>query len=283
MLEFLRRNIRWLGAGFLLTFASAFGQTFFISLFAGHIKAEYGLSDGGWGSLYTLATLTAAALMFWRGSLADSIRLSRLAPAIVLVFAIAALGMAFGHAIWLLGLSLVLLRFCGQSMMGHIAITAMGRWFEARRGRAVSIANLGHPAGEMLLPILTVLAIGTIGWRPTWAIVAVLLVVAVIPALLSLLVESRSPQGMQSLAERPGLDNRQWRRRDAVRHWLLPALLPVLLTPSFIGTVVFFHQVDHGIDFPTQSQFMGGWCFCLSFGCVLIERRLRRELARPAA
>ena len=407
MLEFLLHNIRWLGAGFLLTFASAFGQTWFISLFAGHIKAEYGLTDGSWGSLYTVATLSAAALMFWRGSLADSMRLSRLAPAIAALFAVAALGMAFGHAIWLLGLSLVLLRFCGQSMFGHIAMTAMGRWFEARRGRAVSVANLGHPAGEMLLPIVTVLAVAAIGWRPTWIVVAAILLVAVIPTLLFLLAENRSPQGTQSPEDRPGLGNLQWRRRDAARHWLLPALLPVMLTPSFIGTVVFFHQVhiaqvkgwrlidmapgytafavasvasalgagwaadrfgahrllpvlllpmgigiaiigpaeqvfawylalafigitqgtliamwgvllpviygtrhlgairslamtvmvvataigpgitgiliDRGIDFPAQSYVMGAWCFCLSVGCVLIERRLGRELARPAA
>ena len=41
---------------------------------------------------------------------------------------------------------------------------------------------------------------------------------------------------------RAGLGGRQWQRWDAIRHWLLPALLPALLTPGFIGTVVFFHQ-----------------------------------------
>ncbi len=38
MLHFIGDNVRWLGAGFMLTFASAFGQTWFISLFAGFIK-----------------------------------------------------------------------------------------------------------------------------------------------------------------------------------------------------------------------------------------------------
>lgn len=40
----------------------------------------------------------------------------------------------------------------------------------------------------------------------------------------------------------PGSLGRQWRCRDATRHWLLPALLPVLLTPSFIATMICFHQ-----------------------------------------
>ncbi len=45
MIAFLRDNMRWLGAGFLLTFAAAFGQTWFISLFAGEIKSAHGLTD----------------------------------------------------------------------------------------------------------------------------------------------------------------------------------------------------------------------------------------------
>lgn len=101
--------------------------------------------------------------MFRNGSVA--VPLSRLAPVAGAV-ALAALGMAGTGSVWLLGLSVFVLRFCGQGMFSHIAMTAMGRWFVARRGRAVSIAALGHPAGEVVLPILAVLLIALIGWRP---------------------------------------------------------------------------------------------------------------------
>lgn len=134
MIRFLRDNVRWLGAGLLLTFASAFGQTWFISLFAVFIKERHGLTDGSWGSLYTAATLASAALMFWRGGMADSVPLSRLAPGVALVFAAAALGMAWAPSVLVLGVVLFLLRFCGQGMFSHIAMTAMGRWFDAKRG-----------------------------------------------------------------------------------------------------------------------------------------------------
>ncbi|HBM61797.1 MAG TPA: MFS transporter [Citreicella sp.] len=242
MLSFLRNNLRWLGGGLLLTFASAFGQTWFISLFAVFIKEQHGLSDGSWGSLYTAATLASAGLMFWRGGMADSVPLSRLAPMVALVFALAALGMAWAPSVAVLGLSLFLLRFCGQGMFSHIAMTAMGRWFEARRGQAVSITTLGHPAGEILMPLLVVLLIGVLGWQGTWLLVAALLVLGVAPLLCWLLAEGRDPVGQAARIQSPGLLGRQWQRRDAVRHWLLPALLPVLLTPGFITTVIFFHQ-----------------------------------------
>jgi MFS family permease len=243
MPRFLLENARWLGAGFLLTFASAFGQTWFISLFAGHITEEYGLSDGGWGSLYTVSTLAAAGLMFWRGSLADSVRLVRLALAVGLLFAAAAAGMALGGPVWALGLSIFLLRFCGQGMFGHIAMTAMGRWFEARRGRAVALSGLGHSAGEMVIPLGAVAAIAWLGWRGAWALTAAVIAFAVVPALVALLSRERAPQGIDAGGQMPGLAGRHWGRRDAARHWLLPALLPVILTPGFLGTVIFFHQV----------------------------------------
>lgn len=242
MLIFLKSNLRWVGTGFLLTFASAFGQTWFISLFASSIKAEHGLTDGAWGSLYTIATLSAAGLMFWRGSVADTIPLSRLAPVMALVFAAACVGMAAAGSLWVLGVSLFLLRFCGQGMFTHIAMTAMGRWFEATRGKAVSFANLGHPASEIVVPLLIVFSIAALGARPVWLGTAAVLALVIAPLLWMLLRNDRAPQGHARASIMPGLEGRQWNRRDAARHWLLPALLPVLLTPGFIGTVTFFHQ-----------------------------------------
>ena len=49
LLRFLSENIQWLAAGILLTFLSSFGQTFFISIFAGEIRSTFGLSHGQWG------------------------------------------------------------------------------------------------------------------------------------------------------------------------------------------------------------------------------------------
>jgi MFS family permease len=243
MVRFLADNARWLAAGVLLTFASSFGQTWFISLFAGEIKVVYRLTDGTWGSLYTLATLGSAALLLTAGSMADTVRLGRLAPAMALLFAAAGLILAFSQSLWMMVVALFLLRFCGQGMFSHIAMTAMGRWFRARRGQAVSIANLGYPGGEMILPVATVLIIAAIGWQATWVLVSLILAFAVAPVLFVLLSSSRQPQGMAEGGGAAGLGGRHWTRGEVLGHWLFPALLPIVLTPGFIGTVVFFHQV----------------------------------------
>jgi hypothetical protein len=67
MFRFLSENLRWLATGFLLAFGSSFGQTYFISLFAGEIRDAYGLTDGDWGLIYTGATLCSALLLLGKG------------------------------------------------------------------------------------------------------------------------------------------------------------------------------------------------------------------------
>lgn len=243
MRDFLFDNRRWLVTGAFLSFAASFGQTWFISLFAGEIRAAYGLTNGQWGALYTGATLVSAAVLLSRGALADTMRLSRLAPLTAILFAGAAALMALGQSVWLLGLAVFLLRFCGQGMLSHISVTAMGRWFVATRGRAVAIAGLGHPLGEALLPLPFVLALGAFGWRATWGLTAGVILFVVTPLLLLLLAQDRAPLGQAGPATAPGLGGRHWHRRDVLGHWLFLALVPLLLTPGFIGTVVFFHQV----------------------------------------
>lgn len=241
--RFYIENIRWLGAGMVLTLASSFGQTFFISLFAGHIMTSFGLTDGQWSTVYLIGTLSSAVLLIRAGGLADRMALGRLAVAIIALYAAVAVAMSLNPSVWVLVVLIFGLRFCGQGMMGHIAITAMGRWFHGHRGRAVAVAGLGYALGEALLPPLTIPLIAWFGWRETWLAVACILALILAPGLAALLRQERIPRGSVEESTQTGLDNRHWTRHQALRHWLFWAVLPGVVTPSFVGTVVFFHQV----------------------------------------
>jgi MFS family permease len=242
-LTFVTENARWLATGLLLSLGSSFGQTYFISIFSGEIRLAYGLSDGEWGGIYTVATMSSAFLLIVLGGRADTVPLSRLAIVVAGVFALACILMAFGASIWLLLLTVFLLRFCGQGMMTHMLATAMARWFVATRGRAMAITSLGFPMGEALLPVVTIMLIGMIGWRATWGVAAAVIVLVLIPALMFLLAQDRAPKGSNGGRGAPGLFGRHWTRGEVLRHPLFYAFVPLLLTPGFIGTVVFFHAV----------------------------------------
>ena len=88
-LQFVRSNWPFLLAGVLLTLGSSYGQTFFISLFAAEIKEAFGLSDGGWGLTYTVATTASAIVMVWAGALTDHFRIRALARFVLLGLAVA--------------------------------------------------------------------------------------------------------------------------------------------------------------------------------------------------
>lgn len=243
MLRFYRDNARWLAAGLVLALCSSFGQTFFISLFAGQIKATYGLTDGSWGTLYTAATLISAAVLIQAGGLADTMPLRRLTVLVLALYLTVVLGMMAGDSVWVLVLLIAGLRFCGQGMMSHLALVAMARWFAAHRGQAVAVAGLGTALGEAVLPSVVVFAIALVGWRETWGLAGLCLVLIFLPLLFWLLSANRQPRGSVERDETAGLDGRHWRRGEVVRHWLFWALMPGLLAPPFIGTSAFFHQV----------------------------------------
>lgn len=239
---FLRDNAPFLSAGALLTLLSSFGQTFFISVFAGEIRTEFGLSHGEWGTVYSLGTFASAATMVWAGVLTDRYRARALGLAVAVLLCMACLTMALASSLPMLVAAVFLLRFAGQGMSTHIAIVAMARWFVATRGRALATASLGVSVGEAFLPMIAVALMAFVDWRLLWVAAAVLSL-ATIPVLVRLLRLERTPQSVAETTSATGLGQRHWQRRDLWGHGLFWLVIPSLLAPSAFGTAFFFHQV----------------------------------------
>lgn len=240
--RFLADNAPWLSAGALLTFMSSFGQTFFISIFAGEIRLAFDLSHGEWGTIYSVGTTASAIVMIWAGVLTDWFRVRALGPVILIGLAGACLFMAWNPWAGLLPVVIFALRLFGQGMSSHIAVVAMSRWFVAARGRALSIASLGFAFGEATLPILFVTIMGFIDWRWLW-VAAALVCLAGVPVLMRLLRLERTPRMMAESQSSVGMEGRQWTRKQALRHPLFWFMVPAILGPSAFNTAFFFHQV----------------------------------------
>lgn len=240
--SFLRDNAPWLAAGALLTFLSSFGQTFFISVFAGQIRAEFGLSHGQWGGIYSLGTTLAALVMVWAGGLTDIFRVRTLGPVILVGLALACLAMAFNPFGWALFAVIFALRLFGQGMSSHIALVAMTRWFDATRGRALSIATMGFAVGEAVLPLSFVALMRVTSWHNLWILVALVALLA-IPLLIHLLREERTPQSHAEKTVSLGMRGRHWTRKDVLTHPLFWFMVPAILGPPSFVTAYFFHQV----------------------------------------
>ncbi|ETW11393.1 major facilitator superfamily transporter [Roseivivax marinus] len=242
LLRFLRENSAWLLAGGLLTFLSSFGQTFFISIFAGDIRAEFGLSHGAWGGIYTIGTTLSAMLMVGAGALTDRFRSRVLGTLALVCLAAACVGMAANHSAWLLPLAILALRFFGQGMMGLIAMVSMSRWFVAARGRALSLAGLGVTLGQAILPVIFVALMPILPWRMLWLLAGGIALCG-IPVLLMLLRKERTPQSHTHESESAGMEGRHWTRGEVLRHPLFWMMAPALMGPPAFGTALFFQQV----------------------------------------
>ena len=240
--NFLRDNAPWLSAGMLLTFLSSFGQTFFISIFAGEIRTEFGLSHGEWGGIYTLGTGISAAVMVWAGGLTDRFRARSLGTIILIMLCAACIFMAMNHSVWALPMVILALRFTGQGMTSHIAVVAMSRWFIATRGKALSVATLGFAIGEALLPLIFVSLMLIYDWRILWGLAGAIALLG-IPVLLTLLRQERTPQSITASDQALGMLGQQWTRNQTFRHWLFWFMVPALLGPGAFNTAFFFHQV----------------------------------------
>jgi len=227
---------RWslLAFGFAFAFFSAFGQTAFIAVFGGALRAEFDLSHGAWGSIYFLATLTSGLLIIKAGGLIDSMPLRRYAMATVVGLGIATLWAGATPNAVLLTVALFLLRFFGQGLMAHVALTTMAREFDAARGRAIAIATMGFPAGEAVFPFLGAVALGIVGWRGGWFSAALICFAVVLP-LAPLLLGSHGRH--VAATHVPFAALRFLLQRDML------LALPALMTSGFVSTAIAFHQV----------------------------------------
>lgn len=242
LMAFLTQNSRWLAAGGLLTLLSSFGQTFFISIFAAQIQADFDLSHGSWGAIYSLGTTASAAVMIWAGGLTDRWRARSLGVVVLALLAASCLAMAINPYAAVLPAVIFALRLTGQGMTSHIAIVAMSRWFVATRGKALAVATLGFSIGEAVMPLAFVALLTVFHWRSLWVGAAVVALIG-IPILLALLRTERTPQSMAEENQSVGMSGQHWTRRSALTHPLFWFMIPALLGPSAFNTAFFFHQV----------------------------------------
>ena len=252
--RFIRVEWRFLLFGMIMAFWSSLGQTFFISLFSDDIRAALGLSHGDFGTYYAVATTASAISLLWLGKLADTMRLEKLALLILVSLCLAAIFFSQIDSLITLIIGLYLLRMFGQGMMTHVYSTAMARRYVAARGRAISIAQLGHTISESVGPAGVVALHAVFDWRTIWIILPASALILVAPFLRHLtrrttLQDGEGIDGIQATDQTHDNAHQKpasvhWRRREVLvdpRFWL--AILWLVAVPSFVLTGLLFHQL----------------------------------------
>jgi len=238
---FIRSQYRFLLFGFLMMGLSNYGQTFFIALYSAEIRAAFELSNAGFGALYSAMTLLSAVVMVYSGPLIDEWSLPRFTSFVLLGLAAGCVVMGLANHIAWLAVALFMLRHFGQALSSHTGMTAISRAYEANRGQAVSLIQLGYAGFEGVFPLMAVALIAWLGWQQSWSVYAILLVLVAVPVQLAL-SRAEPSHGKQDVAEQG--DAPQADRRAVLQDKRFYLVLPLYMASPFLLTGMFFHQVQ---------------------------------------
>ena len=242
MFNFIYKNTNLLFFGFLIAFASGFGQTFFISLFSQDFRDTFKLTNTEFGSLYSIATLLSAVTIIWAGKLIDTVSLKKYTLMIIAGLALTCLMASFVFNVIYLFLVIYFLRLFGQGLMGHTSRTTMARYFNTNRGKALAISGFGFSIGEIIYPTAVVFLLLTIGWRLTWFSSSIFIAIF-FGIIFYLIFKKNNFQKENDKNEDINLSNSSWRRRDVLKDLKFYMYLPISLLMSFTVTGFLFHQV----------------------------------------
>ena len=271
-LYFLKQNLRFIGFGYLAALLSTFGQTFYIAMYSGELRATFNLSHGDFGNIYAVATLSSGFILIWLGKIIDRVDLRFYAVCLCLGLAGACLLMSVAQGIITLVLAIFLLRLMGQGLLSQAATVTMARYFDDfSRGKAVSLAALGFPSGQAIFPFASVLVLTLVAWREVWATSAIFLLVTA-PFLLLWLLKGHKQRHLKFLVRdvphNKRSDNhvtKQWTRSDVLRDIRFFLSMAALMSSAFIITGLNFHQV-HLTD--VKGWDLGFYASCFSIYAV---------------
>ncbi len=138
--------------GFLATFVSSFGQTFFLGLFSPQFQAAAGIGSTRVSLLYGVATLASGSLLFWLGGAMDRLPLRRAIAITLLLFVTGSLLAAGVQGSLVLLAAFFLLRIGGQGLLTQLAVVSAARNGGRRRGAVIAWASMGVILGEKPCP-----------------------------------------------------------------------------------------------------------------------------------
>ncbi len=232
--------------GIMMTALSSFGQTFLLALYIPFLISDFSLSNSSISSFYGIATIVSATILPKAGKLIDTVHIKPFTIATTLIFSSSLVLFSLATVWWVIPIAFLGLRLAGQGLYSHISITAMSRYFDTNRGKAISLASLGHPLGQAVLPAIILVLIGVVGWRESLWINAGLVTVIVIVFTLVILKEKHL-QPEENMAEpfetKVELPSKKIRQRDIVRSKEFWLLAPNVFFIPFATTGLFFYQI----------------------------------------
>jgi len=246
--------------GFIFTFFSSFGQSFFLGLFNAPIRNELGITHGQFGSIYATSTICSSLLLIWVGKKIDDYRLLNYSFFVIILLFVSSLFFSFINSIYLLAIGIFLMRLSGQGLMSHTSTTTISRFFEKSRGKALSTIWLGLSSAEFILPLFVTYFFVLYSWRTVWQGIAILIILflplVILNTIKSINLESREDENLN--LEKIKIKN--WKRREVIKDYRFYIISLNMLAMPWIITGIFVYQ-----SFITDSKMWSAYTIPKAF------------------
>ena len=246
--------------GFIFTFFSSFGQSFFLGLFNSSIRDALSITHGQFGSIYASATLLSSIVLVWIGKKIDDVNILKFASYVIIFLSAACFIFSKISSVIFLFVGIFLMRLAGQGLSSHTATTTISRFFEKNRGRALSTGWLGLSLAEFIMPVLIVFLLTFIEWRDIWVSISIL-VILVLPAATFILVKDvKLDTREESKIEENNKEIKQWKRIEVLKDYRFYIICMTMLAMPWIATGSFVYQ-----SFISSSKEWGPYVIAQSF------------------
>ena len=247
--------------GFIFTFFSSFGQSFFLGLFNSSIRETLSITHGQFGSIYASATLLSSFLLIWVGKKIDDINIFRFAFYVTLLLAFSCFFFSKISSIIFLFIAVFLMRFSGQGLMSHTATTTITRYFTKSRGKALSVGWFGLSTAEFILPVLIVYLLSITAWQNIWISISILVLIF-LPLISFFLIKKLDFDTREQVdpTDSEIKEIKQWKRIEVIKDYRFYIVCLNMLAMPWIATGVFVYQ-----SFITEAKEWGSFVIAQSF------------------
>ncbi len=231
--------------GFIFTFFSSFGQSFFLGLFNPSIRNDLNISHGQFGTIYAAATICSSLALMWFGKKIDYHKISNYSFVVIAILIFSTFFFSLINNLYLLIIGIFLMRFSGQGLMSHTSTTVISRYFDKRRGKALSAIWFGLSTAEFVLPILIIFLLSFLSWRSIWQLISLLILIflplVILFTVKKVSLKSRETSDSDVLNEtRKKIKN--WKRIEVIKDLKFYIISLNMLSVPWIVTGVFVYQ-----------------------------------------
>ena len=228
--------------GFIFTFFSSFGQSFFLGLFNAPIRNELGITHGQFGNIYASATIFSSLLLIWVGKKIDEYQIIYYSFFVIILLFSSSLFFSFINSIYFLAIGIFLMRFSGQGLMSHTSTTTISRFFERSRGKALSTIWFGLSFAEFILPVSLTYMLVIYSWRSIWQGIAILIILflpfVILNTIKQIKLDSREKD--QNISKK--INIKSWKRSEVIKDHRFYIVSLNMLAMPWIATGVFVYQ-----------------------------------------